>query len=113
MNVEKPLVTAPDNTQHERTHTGRNHTDVTNVGKPSATALLLQFTRESILVKSHLSVMNVEKLCFHLSFTQHKRTHTREKPYKYHQCGKAFSQGSNFIGHQRTHTKGKKTTSSF
>ena len=54
-----------------------------------------------------------ETFSFHLYFTQPERTYTGEKLYTCHHFGKAFSQGSNFIGHQRTHTRGEKLHISF
>lgn len=61
-------------------------------------------SRVLILVRSHLCVENVEKLCSSSYFVQHQRIHIGEKPYEGKECGKALIAYGRLIQHQNTHT---------
>ena len=46
----------------------------------------------------------MQKNSTNVYLTSHLRTHTREKPYQFSQCDRAFSHTSSLIQHSRTHT---------
>nr|CAI5818409.1 unnamed protein product [Callosobruchus analis] len=66
--------------RHMKMHSGENYTNI-----------VCDLCGKSMSTKSHL--------------TNHRRTHTGEKPYECNFCGKTFARNETLIAHRRVHTK--------